>query len=282
MGLVSKQFRMWVDQTTGLCCSNKQQVCAVLTPLVAWREPTGIVVLDARSGQIIRKIGIRTTEKWCLHRRSSVLAFAHMEAGDQRLLISVDNYSNHIKVYDWSARDHVPDFSEGVMVHTLRDHDRPVSSIAVSGNNSILISGSKDCRIIIWSIPFRKLTGSSYQHMGATAPSGAHRSNSVIQRLPWHVQGILKGHPQGIEAVTITFDGTRVVSGGEDGSIRMWDTNSLTYMGIISGSNPTGIFEWATCPRTNRILPKELLLSKGVDSLTISRNGSRIAGVLWK
>ena len=110
----------------------------------------------------------------------------------------------------------------------------------------------------------------------------AHRSASVIQKIQWHVQGILKGHPQGIDAVAISFNGTRVVSGGEDGSIRIWDTKSLTCMGIISGSNPTGIIEWATCPRTNRTMPREVLLSKGVDSLAISRNGSRMAGVLSK
>jgi WD40 repeat protein len=118
--------------------------------------------------------------------------------------------------------------------------------------------------------------------MGAMAPPWAHRGASVIQKIQWHVQGILKGHPQGIEAVAISFNGTRVVSGGEDGSIRIWDTNSLTCMGIISGSNPTGIIEWATCPRTNRTLPREILLSKGVDSLAISRNSSRMAGVLSK
>jgi WD40 repeat protein len=272
-GIRFETFSFAGDQATGLCCSGH---------LVAWREPAGIVMLDARSGQICRKIGIRAPEGWLPHRRSSVLAFAHMDAGDQRLLISADSYSDDIKVYDWPSRDHAPDFSEGVLVHTLRGHDLPVTAIAASGNNSILISGSKDCRIIIWSIPFQKLTESRHQHMGAMAPPWAHRSASVIQKMQWHVQGILKGHPQGIDAVAISFNGTRVISGGEDGSIRIWDTKSLTCMGIISGSNPTGIIEWATCPRTNRTMPREVLLSKGVDSLAISRNGSRMAGVLSK
>jgi WD40 repeat protein len=111
-------------------------------------------------------------------------------------------------------------------------------------------------------------------------PPWTHRSASVIQKIQWQVQGILKGHPQGIETVAISFDDTRVVSGGEDGSIRIWDTNSLACMGTISGSNPTGTIEWSTCPRTNRTLPREILLSKGVDSLAISRNGSRMTGVL--
>ena len=79
--------------------------------------------MSPRSGHILRKLGIRTPEGWLPQQKSSLLAFAHMDAGDRRLLISADDYSNDIKVYDWSSQGHTPDFSEGVMVHTLRGHD---------------------------------------------------------------------------------------------------------------------------------------------------------------
>ena len=267
---------MLVDRTTDRGCSGH---------LVAWRDPAGIVVLDARSGQICRRMGIKTPEEWLPHGlprgRRPVLAFAHMNAGDRRLIVAADGHSEDIQVYDWLPRDQAPDFSEGLLVNTLRGHHLPVTAIAVSGNNALLVSGSLDCRIIIWSIPFQELTESSYPYSRAMAFPRDRRNAPVNQR-QWRRQGILTGHPQGIETIAITFDGTRVASGGEDGSIRIWDTNSLSCKGVISGSNPTGIFEWVTCPKTNRTLPKEILLSDGIDSLAISRNGSRIAAVLSK
>ena len=125
--------------TIGLCCSGD---------FVAWREPPGLVVMDARSGKICRKISNRAPDECHLRGRNSVLAFASMDAGDNRLLISANCYSNNIRIYDWTTRVQTPDFSEGELVNTLRDHDRPVTTIAVSGNNSLLVSGSKDCRII--------------------------------------------------------------------------------------------------------------------------------------
>ena len=218
---------------------------------------------------------IKTPEGWphgLPHWRRSVLAFAHMNAGDRRLIVAADGCSNDIQVYDWLPRDQAPDFSEGLLVNTLRGHHLPVTAIAVSGNNALLVSGSLDCRIIIWSIPFQELTENSYPYSRAMAFPRDRRNAPVNQR-QWCRQGILTGHPQGIEAIVITFDGTRVASGGEDGSIKIWDTNSLSCKGVISGSNPTGIFEWVTCPKTNRTLPKEILLSDGIDSLAISRNG---------
>ena len=258
--------------TTGLCCSGY---------FVAWREPTGIVVLDARSGKICRKIGSSNRVPESHFRdQNSVLAFANVDAGDNRLLLSAGNYSNDIQVYDWPVRVQTPEFSEGELVCTLRGHERPVTAIAVSGNNSLLVSGSKDCRIILWNIPFHKLTGSRYHNMDTAAPSRDLWSTSTIQTIPWQVQGILTGHPQEITSVAITFDGNLIISGGVDGSIRLWDTNSLSCIGLISGSNPTGNLEWVSCPQTNRRLPKEILLSKGVTSLAISRNGSWLAGAL--
>ncbi len=57
-GFDSRNLAFSGDQTVDLCCSGH---------LVAWREPAGIVVLDARSGQILRKIGIRAPEGWLPH-----------------------------------------------------------------------------------------------------------------------------------------------------------------------------------------------------------------------
>ena len=167
------------------------------------------------------------------------------------------------------------------MVCTLRGHKRPVTAIAVSGNNSILVSGSKDCRIIIWNILSQK-TGSRYRNTSTADPYGDLRGASAIQTIPWRVQGILTGHPQQITSIAITFDGNRIISGGTDGAIRLWDTNSLTCIGVTSGSYPSGAHEWSSCPLSNRRLPKEILLSKSVTSLTISRGGSWLAGVLSK
>ena len=98
---------------------------------------------------------------------------------------------------DWRDGNstNTPGFTTGVQIQILKHHKAPVTSIAVSGNNTILVSGSEDCEIIIWRIPFDDFTKTSYPGQDLKgAPKWAQRPASVLEKIKWPIFGTLKGH----------------------------------------------------------------------------------------
>ena len=270
---IQEHWQIHAQATTGFCFASDQ--------LIAWRELEGMVVTDVRSGFCLRRISNKLSIN--SHLGPSVLAFASADSGDNRLLISINGFSNDITVLDWRDGNstNTPGFTTGVQIQILKHHKAPVTSIAVSGNNTILVSGSEDCEIIIWRIPFDDFTKTSYPGQDLKgAPKWAQRPASVLEKIKWPIVGTLKGHAVGVVTVAISYDATRVVSGSMDGSIRLWDTKTCMCLGVMSGTNPQGHLELVLCPKIKRMVPKEFLSPRTITSVAISHDGSRLVGTL--
>lgn len=79
------------------------------------------------------------------------------------------------------------------LIMTLEGHSGIVSSVAVTPDNSKIVSGSSDHTIKIWDMNTGKLLNT------------------------------LEGHSSGVRSVAITSDNNKIVSGCDDKTIRVWD-----------------------------------------------------------
>jgi WD40 repeat protein len=82
------------------------------------------------------------------------------------------------------------------LLQTLKGHTRSVSSIAISPDGKILVSGSIDKTIRLWELP-----------------SGRELSTLI-------------GHTGSVVSIAISPDGKNLVSGSHDGTIRLWELPS--------------------------------------------------------
>jgi WD40 repeat protein len=87
----------------------------------------------------------------------------------------------------------------------LIEHEGGITSVAVPVNNQIIVSGSKDKLVMLWSF----------------------KEGSVLHKLTSHADSIVK--------VAITHDGSIVVSGSRDGLVNVWAShngNLLTSLNL--------------------------------------------------
>lgn len=94
--------------------------------------------------------------------------------------------------------------TSGLLCKTFRGHSGPVVSVAVSENGKSIVSGSKDYSLCVWSTPYDEESWQNYKETDLRCR--------------------LFGHTDLVSSVAINFDGSVVISGSRDGSIRVWDT----------------------------------------------------------
>lgn len=115
----------------------------------------------------------------------------------------VSTSGNEVKV--WNA-------TTGALLRTWEGHRQPflVVSVAIGGDR--LVSGSDDKSIRVWDI----------SDLLVEAPE-----REAAQELPPPLQrfvGTLEGHTGQVNSVAI--DGNRIVSGSDDGTVRLWNTTT--------------------------------------------------------
>ncbi|GIY73279.1 WD repeat-containing protein 3, partial [Caerostris extrusa] len=128
------------------------------------------------------------------------------------------------------------------LAFSLYGHEFPVSCLDISHDNSLIITGSSDRTIRIWSMEF----GSCNKRLKIANEKGLPNDKSItcLQFLPkthlffsgskdhlvrqWDADNFqkiitLKGHQNEITAMTVHPDGTFVVTASKDRSIRTWE-----------------------------------------------------------
>ncbi len=147
------------------------------------------------------------------------------------------------------ARIKLWDTRTGQLVTTLHGHNQSISAIDFSPDGSRLVSSSYDKTVKIWNV-----TGSTSLKLGGhvakcTCVEFSKKGNRLASA---DVQGKIlvrdatncqivstpKGHTGAVNSLSFSADGTILCSGGSDGSIRTWDTETGDELAVMKEENP--------------------------------------------
>jgi WD40 repeat protein len=145
---------------------------------------------------------------------------------------------------------HLWDVSSGSVVHTFTGHGGEVRAVAFSPDGRHLVTGEDEQEVRTWDIESGRLLESfidsspvqclSYYPDGTALTWGLH--NGVLKSRDFksgHVRTFGGRHPGEIRSLAITKDGRRVVTGGTDGTVRLWETRSgRELLALNAGSRP--------------------------------------------
>ena len=204
-----------------------------------------LYVWEAPSGRLLRS--------WPAHYKSvSSLAFDSTQnvlvSGGEDTVVSVWLLP---EVLDKNAGRFQIGGGAGVSVpkplHSWTEHTLPIRALAVGcgGSRSIVISGGEDRRILIHSLgngvvlrsvalpfPITSLSLDGWEHaVYAGTVDGAIVEVSLVTDEETH--SVLEGHRRAIHTLAMTGDGAQLVSGSEDGSVRIWDLRSRQTIKVL-------------------------------------------------
>ncbi|XP_073526417.1 uncharacterized protein [Phyllobates terribilis] len=195
----------------------------------------------------------RLLTKWHAHYRT-VTCLALCD--DQSLLVS-GSEDGTVKVFSLvTVFDEVAiQKGERLHLHSFLEHTRPVTDIKVGygGANAIIVSASEDRTCKVWrlstgqllrSIQFPTMIdavaldpGEHVFHAGGrdgkiyiVALGAESPSDSIYGK---HILAALSEQGKAVTCLTFCADGVSLVSGSEDGLIRVWDTRSRNIVRMI-------------------------------------------------
>ncbi|MBV6626977.1 MAG: serine/threonine protein kinase [Rivularia sp. (in: Bacteria)] len=155
-------------------------------------------------------------------------------------------------------------------IDTLNHHAASISSIAISPNGKILVSGGSYCAIKLWNIhngiSVRTLCCDYPIKTVAFSPDGLYIASGDLANniIVWDISSYnkrfaikrfaIKGHTgAGVNCLSFSPDGQIIVSAGSDKTIKLWNANTGNIICILKGHK------------------------ESVNSLAISSNGKFIA-----
>ncbi|KAJ9096840.1 hypothetical protein QFC21_005111 [Naganishia friedmannii] len=124
---------------------------------------------------------------------------------------------------------------------TLRIHEKDINSLDVSPDDKLLVSGSQDKTLKLFSIDFR-------------APTGAATASGSVKQL-----GMCKGHKRGVWSVKFSPTDRVVASAAADRTVRLWSLDDFTCIKTFEG-------------HTNSVL-RVNFLSKGMQLVSTASDG---------
>ncbi|MEU8363399.1 WD40 repeat domain-containing protein [Nonomuraea sp. NPDC048882] len=105
---------------------------------------------------------------------------------------------------------------------TLRAHALPVTSLAFAPDGRLLLSGGEDQRARLWDVATARPQGAPLTAQPQSSPPTAHPQGAPPAARPHGAP--LIGHTGSVRAVAFAPDGTFLATGGQDRTIRLWDT----------------------------------------------------------
>ncbi|GEM_PF-858514 len=131
------------------------------------------------------------------------------------------------------------------LIHTFDKHSDFINSIDIHPEKEILVTGSKDQKVILWDLREKKDLLTLDNNTGeiqcvAFSPDGKYLVGSdrnIIRA--WTVQGeyinSLSGHATAIWSIDFNPAGDRIVTGSFDRTFRLWDFINLTKLSEFEG-----------------------------------------------
>jgi WD40 repeat protein len=130
------------------------------------------------------------------------------------------------------------------VLYHLVGHSQAVNTLAFSPDGQQLVSGSSDRSIKIWQVATGellttltghklKITTVAFSIAGILASASADGTIGIWQNNKMQRQ--LTGHIGAVTTIAFSPDGELLASGGEDRSIRLWDTPTGTCRQVLPG-----------------------------------------------
>ena len=158
-------------------------------------------------------------------------------------------------------------------VAKLSGHENWVSSLAVTPDGSLLLSGSGDKTIRLWRLPGAECAGVVQEHDSALTSLAITPDGSLLASgsdddtiLLWSLPGgesvaTLQRHKHGVNCLAITPNGSLLAAGSHGGTIRLWSLPSGKCVATLRG-HEYGV-------RSLAVTPDGSLLASGSDDNTI-------------
>ncbi len=134
---------------------------------------------------------------------------------------------------------HAMSYDEPFVQHTLTGHEGDITSVAISSDNSFIVTGSSDETAIIWDSKTGELLHTLSGHTGWINSVAISSDNSFIvtgswdnTAKIWNAQGqllnTLSGHQELIKSVAISSDNSFIVTGSWDKTAKIWTRATRT------------------------------------------------------
>ena len=143
--------------------------------------------------------------------------------------------------------------SKGAQIRTLKGHSDSVESVAITSDNSKIVSGSgyDDKTVKVWDLNTGKLLKTLKGHSNdVNSVAITLDSNKIVSGSGYDDNTIkvwdmdtgellktLKGHSSHVQSVTITSDSSKIVSGSgyDDNTIKVWDMDTGELLKTLKG-----------------------------------------------
>ena len=117
----------------------------------------------------------------------------------------------------------------------LKGHTSRISAVGITQDGRWAVSGSYDDTVRVWDLEAGECEG---VQKGLLKGHKAQIRPMLLRLCRERVQkGLLKGHKGWINAVSITPDGRKAVSGSNDNSVRVWDVERGKCERVLKGHN---------------------------------------------
>lgn len=157
---------------------------------------------------------------------------------DGQLLGSVHRTSSHSYIHVWNVRTRE-------LQCTLTGHNKSIRCLAITPDNTTLISGGQ--KIKVWEIRTGKLQDTLSGHTKlvyavALSPDGQILASSSADKTIrlWHLSTgkplyTLTGHTDWVRTIAFSPDGQFLASGSDDNSIKLWHVASGKLLRTLTG-----------------------------------------------
>ena len=193
------------------------------------------------AGTVLASGSYREIKLW--HRPAPVKSYVLSGLGESTQCAVVSPDGKVIAAGDADGKIRLFDASTGKTAGELAGHDSAVTALCFSRDGSRLVSASTDMTSRIWDVPQRKLfckiktpcelRAVAWVESGKRIATGGTDGVIRLWTIPdsaeseMTLSASLKGHEGAINALAgFTSNNRQILSAGEDGTLRIWDTAS--------------------------------------------------------